>query len=42
MVERCETEGEARVKLPLWLHWIVALVGAVALAGPTAAVVWYG
>lgn len=32
---------EVSVKLPMWLQCVVAFVGAVALLGPAAAVVWY-
>ena len=39
--QRRARTSEADATLPMWLQCIVALVGAVALAGPAIAVVWY-
>ena len=42
MAEQRATEAaDAGAELPMWLQCLVALVGAVVLAGPAAAVVWY-
>lgn len=39
--QRAREPVDAGAELPMWLQCLVALVGAVVLAGPAAAVVWY-
>lgn len=35
------TSESAGAKLPLWLQGLVAVIGAILLVGPAAAVLWY-